>query len=255
MNTRLIALILMLLAGLGICATAAADCQTLTFEDAPYTVCQFDAQSADIRLFHSGPDGTPFGQFEALSRALVADGLELVFAMNGGMYHLDRQPVGLYVESGSERSKLVLSEGPGNFHMQPNGVFWLDAGRAGIDVSEYYADTARRPEYATQSGPMLVIDGDLHPKLRADGRSKFRRNGVGVSGDGRTVSFAISEVPVNFHSFARLFRDHLQTPNALYLDGRVSKLYSRQLERNEAGLDMGPIIAVVVASGRPASGE
>jgi uncharacterized protein YigE (DUF2233 family) len=97
---------------------------------------------------------------------------------------------------------------------------------------------------------MLVIDGQLHPELNPDGTSLRRRNGVGVSADGEEVFFVISDAPVNFHSFARLFRDELHTPNALYLDGAVSKVYVPALERNEAGLDMGPIVGVVRRSDR-----
>ncbi|MEL7453414.1 MAG: phosphodiester glycosidase family protein, partial [Pseudomonadota bacterium] len=101
------------------------------------------------------------------------------------------------------------------------------------------------PDFATQSGPMLVIDGALHPAFNVDGPSKKRRNGVGISADGETKIFAISEEPVNFHTFATLFRDKLQAPNALFLDGTVSKLYAPELERDDIGLPMGPIIAVV----------
>ena len=91
---------------------------------------------------------------------------------------------------------------------------------------------------------MLVIEGELHPAFNEDGPSRKRRNGVGVSEDGQILYFAISDVPVNFHSFATLFRDELDTPNALFLDGYVSKLYAPDLGRNEAGLDMGPIVGV-----------
>jgi uncharacterized protein YigE (DUF2233 family) len=52
---------------------------------------------------------------------------------------------------------------------------------------------------------------------------------------------------VNFHGFARLFRDGLGTPNALYLDGVVSRLYAPEIQRDEPGLDLGPIVAVVSA--------
>jgi len=90
---------------------------------------------------------------------------------------------------------------------------------------------------------MLVIDGSLHAKFRAQSTSKKRRNGVGVDGD--KIYFAISEEPVNFHHFGRLFRDQLKTPNALYLDGVVSRLYDTGLSRNDPGMPMGPIIAVV----------
>jgi uncharacterized protein YigE (DUF2233 family) len=92
---------------------------------------------------------------------------------------------------------------------------------------------------------MLVLDGALHPDFNEDGPSRKRRNGVGLSADGRQAYFAISDAPVKFHSFARLFRDHLGTPNALHLDGVVSRLYVPDLKRDESGLDMGPIVAVV----------
>ena len=94
---------------------------------------------------------------------------------------------------------------------------------------------------------MLVLKGALHPDFNEDGPSRKRRNGVGLSGDGRTIYFAISDTPVNFHSFARLFRDRLDTPNALYLDGVVSRLYAPDIQRDESGLDLGPIVAVVAS--------
>ena len=169
--------------------------------------------------------------------------------MNAGMYHDDRRPVGLYVENGEQVASLVTREGPGNFGLLPNGVFWIDAESA-PHVTESLAFEALAPEvrFATQSGPMLVIEGELHPAFNEDGPSRKRRNGVGVSEDGQTLYFAISDVPVNFHSFATLFRDELDTPNALFLDGYVSKLYAPHLGRNEAGLDMGPIVGVTRSS-------
>ncbi|MEK7661099.1 MAG: phosphodiester glycosidase family protein, partial [Pseudomonadota bacterium] len=101
------------------------------------------------------------------------------------------------------------------------------------------------PKYATQSGPMLVIDGALHPSFKANSASLNIRNGVGISADKSQVIFAISDGRVSFHSFARLFRDELKTPNALYLDGSVSKIFSTELGREDTGEEMGPIIAVV----------
>ena len=92
---------------------------------------------------------------------------------------------------------------------------------------------------------MLVIGGTLHPAFNPDGTSRKRRNGVGLSADGKTLWFAISDAPVNFDTFARLFRDRLGTPDALYLDGVVSRLYAPSLGRDDGGLDMGPIVAIV----------
>jgi uncharacterized protein YigE (DUF2233 family) len=238
----------LVLALLPACAAPPAQaCAPLTFDGAPYTVCRFATASADIRLFLNGPDGAPYGQFDRLAGQLESKGKSLAFAMNGGMYHDDRRAVGLYVEEGHQVAPLVRSAGPGNFGMLPNGVFWLDGSVAGIAETSAYAARfpASQPRFATQSGPMLVLDGALHPDFNENGPSRKRRNGVGLSADGSTVYFAISDAPVNFHSFARLFRDHLGTPNALYLDGVVSRLYAPGLQRDESGLDMGPIVAVV----------
>ena len=78
---------------------------------------------------------------------------------------------------------------------------------------------------------MLVVDGHIHPKISADGPSQKIRNGVGVRDDGRVAVFAISERPVTFGAFARLFKDTLGCRNALFLDGSVSSLYAPSMNR------------------------
>lgn len=220
-------------------------CRSITFRSLPYTVCTFRADRDDIRLFYADGDDGQYLQFNALADTLEGRGESLVFAMNGGMYHEGRQPVGYLRAEDGDQASVNTNEGPGNFHMKPNGVFWLENGRAGISVSETYLDEGRDPEYATQSGPMLVIDGDIHPALNPDGTSRKRRNGVGVSADGRTVHFAISDTLVTFHDFASLFRDRLEVPDALFLDGQVSRIYAPAMSRDEQGADMGPIVGVV----------
>lgn len=215
-------------------------CRDTSFEGVPYTVCEV-APGADLRLFLNGPSGN-LGSFEAVNRQLAAEGKALVFAMNAGMYHPDRSPVGLYVERSAEQAPLVTTSGGGNFGLVPNGVFCIGPR---FRVIETRAFAAERPEcsYATQSGPMLVIDGALHPRFLADSPSTYIRNGVGVTPDGRAL-FAISGRAVNFHSFARFFRDALGTPDALYLDGSISRLFSPELRRNDLGFAMGPIIGL-----------
>ncbi|MBU2084299.1 MAG: phosphodiester glycosidase family protein [Alphaproteobacteria bacterium] len=223
-------------------------CNPVAFDGAPYTVCAYDVATTDIRLFLTHLDGAPYAQFDRLRDTLQSDGYALAFAMNGGMYHDDRRAVGLYVEEGVPYAPLVKSAGPGNFGLLPNGVLWLDGATAGVTETNAYAARfdAAPPRFASQSGPMLVIDGQLHPDFNENGPSKKRRNGVGISPDGKTLYFAISDTPVNFHSFASLFRDQLGTPNALYLDGVVSRLYAADIQRDEPGGDLGPIVAVIV---------
>ena len=227
-------------------AAEAAECRDLTFEGASYTVCEV-TQGEDLRLFHSGPDGA-YGSFRNVDAALEAEGKALGFAMNAGMYHRDLAPVGLYVEDGVEVSGIVTSDGPGNFGLLPNGVFCIGETFRVIE-SRTFKKEQPKCRYATQSGPMLVIGGKLHPKLLAGSDSLYVRNGVGVSEDGTRAVFAISNDQVNFHSFARLFRDALGLPDALYFDGSISRLYAPQLSRHDGGFPMGPMVGTVVPKG------
>jgi len=222
-------------------------CAPRQFDGASFVTCRVSLPQADLRLFHHDAHGRLFGQFPALARDLDARGKELVFAMNAGMYHADRAPVGLHVEAGRVQSPLMTGDGPGNFHLKPNGVFFVRAdGTAGVLDTESYQALAPSPCFATQSGPMLVIDGQLHPAIRPDGTSRKMRNGVGVSADGRTAWFAITILPVNFDTFARLFRDELGVPNALFLDGGIaSKVHAPALGLTGEGVEMGPILGVV----------
>ena len=227
-------------------AAQAADCRDIDFDGASYTICEVTL-GEDLRLFHSGPDGT-YGSFRNVDEALGAEGKALGFAMNAGMYHRDLAPVGLYVEDGVEVAPLITSDGPGNFGLLPNGVFCIgDSFR----VIESRAFKKERPEcrYATQSGPMLVIGGKLHPKLLPDSDSLYVRNGVGVSEDGQRAVFAISDEAVNFHAFARFFRDALGLKDALYFDGNISRLYAPSLGRHDGGFPMGPIVGTVIPKG------
>ncbi len=224
-------------------ATEAADCRDTSFEGASYTLCEVTL-GEDLRLFHSGPDGA-YGGFRRVNEALEVESKTLGFAMNAGMYHRDLAPVGIYVEDGIEVSRLVTRDGPGNFGLLPNGVFCIGERFRVIESRSFKTD---RPEcrFATQSGPMLVIAGNLHPKLLADSDSTYVRNGVGVSTDGTRAVFAISNDAVNFHAFARFFRDELGLTDALYFDGNISRLYAPQLGRHDGGFPMGPIVGTVV---------
>ena len=141
----------------------------------------------------------------------------------------------------------MTREGPGNFGLLPNGVFCIREGAAQVIESRAYAANPPACRYATQSGPMLVIDGALHPRFLVDGTTRYIRNGVGVEADGVTVHFVISDDRVNFHQFGRVFRDLLKTPNALYFDGKISRLYAPSIGRSDFGLALGPIVGVATS--------
>ncbi|MGR3503456.1 phosphodiester glycosidase family protein [Pseudaestuariivita sp.] len=228
------------------CATTAfaAACEDTTFEGTSYTICTVDLKQDALSLHRVDETGTPYGHFNVLSRDLRARGQELVFAMNAGMYHADRAPVGLYVEAGQAHSPLLTGASRGNFGLLPNGVLCIREGRANVIETRQFARQKPACTHATQSGPMLVIDGALHPRFLPNSTSRHIRNGVGTSRDGRRAVFAISNTAVTFHEFARLFRDTLNLDQALFLDGSVSRLYASTLNRRDPGRRMGPIVAV-----------
>ena len=237
------------------CATQAAaepgPCVDIEDGGARYTLCDVDARKSDIRLFLRDEKGETYGDFARLADALAGKGETLVFAMNAGMYAEDRAPVGLYVESGRTLNATNTHAGPGNFHMKPNGVFWIDGGRAGVTETTRFLKSRQRVAYATQSGPMLIVGGRVHPRIHEDGVSEKFRNGVCVQ-DGHIIRFAISNQPVSFFAFARLFRDRLRCPDALFLDGgSASGLYAPSLSRHDRFMPtMGPIVGVVEKSKR-----
>lgn len=223
-------------------AAVAQPCADIEDGGAAVTVCDIDARQYAIRLFLRDADGGLYGGFPALAGALAAKGETLAFAMNAGMYAPDYAPVGLYVEAGRMLRAADTGAGEGNFHMKPNGVFWVDGARAGVTETGRFLTARARPAYATQSGPMLVIGGRLNPHIHETGASEKFRNGVCVTG-GHVAHFAISNQPVTFYRFATLFRDRLKCSDALFLDGgTASALYAPSLGRRDLFHPMGPMI-------------
>jgi uncharacterized protein YigE (DUF2233 family) len=244
-TAKILALVVLFLLSTGTASQADVACEERTFDGLRYTACTVDPREADLRLFLDDPSGDRYGQFSAIDGVLKAQGKRLAFAMNGGMYHDDRGPVGHYIEDGKEVMRVIPNAGPGNFGLLPNGVFCIRENRADVIETLEYSATQPDCTYATQSGPMLVIDGDLHPRFLIDSSSRYVRNGVGTSADGTRVVFVISDDAVTFHEFGRIFRDDLKLPQALFLDGSVSRLHAPQLNRSDFGRWMGPIVGVV----------
>ncbi|MDX8464704.1 phosphodiester glycosidase family protein [Mesorhizobium sp. VK23B] len=229
--------------GLGQWLAALPPCRDHTFDSATYLVCEADPKHYSIELFWKDPDGKLYQSLHNLRNAQQAAGRTMLFGINAGMYHPNLAPVGLYVERGQQIASAKIGAGTGNFSMQPNGIFYLSGGKAEIRATKDFLKRPPKVDYATQSGPMLVIDGKLHPKFQAGSPSRKIRDGVGVRADGVAV-FAISNDVVTFHEFARLFRDELGCPNALFLDGSISSLYAPAIGRNDDFWNLGPMIGV-----------
>lgn len=217
-------------------------CRELVFEGEAYVVCELRSDAWTLSVAHNDGKAKATATVMDFIDAREAAGRAPVLVMNAGMYDWGLNPIGLLVEEGRTLKALNLKDGSGNFHLQPNGVFAIDdQGRASVTVSaDWPAEGVR---YATQSGPMLVINGALHPAFEPNGTSRYRRNGVGVRADG-TVVLAISRRVVSFGAFARLFRDKLGCPDALFLDGAVSALAGPDGAVVGGTFPAGPVIVV-----------
>ena len=217
---------------------------TVTFHGVSYTVHELDPKKDDLQLFLKDDKGIYLHDFAALEKYIAGKGEKLLFAANGGMFQPDFTPCGLLVENGTEISPLNTNEGQGNFYMKPNGVFLINAKHEArvINSADYPTDLTPAL-WATQSGPMLVMRGDINPDFNASSKSLKIRSGVGVRKDGIAV-FAVSSKPVSFYDFAALFAERLKCPNALFLDGDISTFYVPGM-KYQYPQTFGPMIGVV----------
>ncbi len=209
--------------------------------DSSYTVVRVEADK--LRLFWRDDHGKPLRRLDRLAAWQKARGQTLAFGMNAGMYHADASPVGLLIVDGRELAPLNLADGKGNFFLKPNGVFFIDAQGPHVVDSADYPASHEGVKLATQSGPLLLRQGQIPAALGPNSASRHIRNGVCAAGSQGV--FVISERPVTLHEFASYFRDVLRCQDALYLDGAVSSLYSPSLGRNDRWTDLGPLIGAV----------
>jgi uncharacterized protein YigE (DUF2233 family) len=218
------------------------NCHLVRFEGSRFTQCIAKPGHERISMHITGRDGIIYRGFTRLSYDIKSS--NIAFAMNGGMYDARSQPIGYYVEKGVKLHALNRKDGSGNFHMKPNGVFFGSGDQWQVMTTEDFATKVEfRPDFGTQSGPMLVIDGKLHPKIAPNGTSLYVRNAVGVDQTGR-AHFVISENRVSFGRMARFMQDIARTPNALYLDGAVSALWDPVKGRLDQRYPLGPLIVV-----------
>ncbi|MGJ8591646.1 MAG: phosphodiester glycosidase family protein [Aquaticitalea sp.] len=215
-----------------------------TLDDEKFVNYIVDPQNQDLKFFWKDQNDSNYGNFQTLKSELKKEKKELAFAVNGGMFNKNHSPQGLYIEDGELLAKLdTLSGGYGNFYLQPNGVFYLTDAMNPVICTTKDFDASQNISYATQSGPMLVIDSKIHPKFREGSENMHIRNGVGILPDGKLL-FAMSKKIINFYDFASYFKVN-GCENALYLDGFVSRTYLPEKEWEQNGSDFGVIIAVI----------
>ena len=220
-------------------ASTQSPCIQQIFEDDRFTVC--DPHGGRIELVAAARNETPVRRLAQLETSLGARAGQVAFAMNAGMYGEDGRPIGLAIVEGRQVRAINRRKGGGNFHLMPNGVFQVRRdGRAEIVTTPNWKPS---PDIriATQSGPMLVIGGKLHPAFDHDGSSRHICNGVGIAAGGKPL-FVISEASVSLGKFARFFRDRLKCRDALFFDGAVSALWDPANHRRDVTVPLGPIV-------------
>lgn len=209
------------------------------YEDDRITYHKIDPNTQQL-AFYKAKNG--FLSFAKLAEELDSIGQKLVFAMNGGMFKKDFSPQGLYIENGQLITPLdTIKEKFGNFYLQPNGVFYLTKEQKGVISTTPNFKWQENISYATQSGPMLVIDGNIHSKFNKGSSNLHIRNGVGVLANGKLL-FAISREKINLYDFATFFKAN-GCQNALYLDGFISKMYLPEKGWKEQDGKFGVVIA------------
>ncbi|WP_157231907.1 phosphodiester glycosidase family protein [Hyalangium minutum] len=210
-------------------ASSPVEVRTVRFEGASFQVVTVDLRRASLRLLRQDDDGQPLRTFEALESWLTGKGERLLAATNAGIFEPGEVPTGLFIQDGKELAPLNLREGRGNFYWKPNGVFLMGAeGARVVEASRYGTQASVRQ--ATQSGPLLLSEGKVHPGFNTS-KGLATRSGVGVdAGNAQRVHLVLSSEPVRLETFAELFRTQLGCKDALYLDGNVSRLYPAALQ-------------------------
>lgn len=210
--------------------------------DDPILAYTVDTKTQDLQLFWKNDKGETLKSIQNLKNYVESKSLTLTFAMNGGMFNKDFSPQGLFIQNKKTLAVLDTTDGNGNFYLKPNGVFYITT-----DNNPFVCKTTNfkdngKIKYATQSGPMLIIDGQVHSAFKDGSTNLNIRNGIGILPDNRVV-LAVSKSEINFYDFAKYFQS-LGCKNALYLDGFVSRTYLPEKKWTQTDGSFGVIIGV-----------
>ena len=167
---------------------------------------------------------------------------------NAGMFEESQKPLGLYIENKKEVVSLNEKDpNDDNFYLMPNGVFFVDtANHAFIketkDFKKEYSKKMKSIKLATQSGPLLLNNNEIHKEFQKNSTNNKVRNGIGIINHSKVV-IGYSD-NVNFYNLSKIFKDFFNCKNALFLDGAISKMYLHDLKPTELGGNFGPILSV-----------
>jgi uncharacterized protein YigE (DUF2233 family) len=225
-----------------ICLASTFLLSCLKGSDANFVVYSVNPANENVTFYYKNNRNENFGSILNLKNWLSSKNQDLVFATNGGMYKKDRSPQGLFIQNKKELAPIDLKDGNGNFYLKPNGVFYISEDNTPYIAESEAFESSKNIKFATQSGPMLVSNGEIHKSFNKASANLNIRNGVGIMPD-NTVVFVMSKKEINFYDFAEYFKSK-GCKNALYLDGFVSRTYCPKENWSQTDGDFGVIIAV-----------
>ncbi|AUP79641.1 phosphodiester glycosidase family protein [Flavivirga eckloniae] len=225
-----------------ICISSSCGQASHNFEDPRFVIHTVDLKQQTLKFYWKNDHGVSIKNHKNLKKHLDHKSQKLIFATNGGMYLKDGTPQGLFIENGIVKTPLdTLKKDYGNFYLEPNGVFYLTKDNKGVVCKTETFKLSKTITYATQSGPMLVIDNKIHPVFKKGSKHLHIRNGIGVLPDGNLL-FAMSKDLISLYDFAEFFKNN-GCKNALYLDGFVSRTYLPSKNWKQLDGNFGVIIA------------
>lgn len=207
-----------------------------------FIIYSADMKKDKIEFFWKNNQHQPFKSIENLKNYINTKNQDLKFAMNGGMFVENNIPKGLYIENFKMLHPIDTSSGEGNFYIKPNGIFYLTKSNISAVISTENFKASSDIKFATQSGPMLIINGKINSIFQKNSANLNIRNGVGILENGNPV-FVMSKKDINFYNFASLFKS-LGCKNALYLDGFVSRAYLPEENWIQEDGDFGVMIGI-----------
>ena len=211
-------------------------------DDNRFVSYKVDTKKQDIKLYWKDDRNEIFRSIQNLKLWIDKSKRKLVFAMNAGMYKPDNSPQGLFIEKQATLSPLDTLDGNGNFYLKPNGVFYISTDNTPFICNSTKFKDNGKIKYATQSGPMLVSEGQIHSAFKEGSTNLNIRNGVGILPDNKVI-FVMSKKEINFYDFANYFKS-IGCKDALYLDGLVSRTYLPEKKWIQTDGNFGVIIGV-----------
>jgi uncharacterized protein YigE (DUF2233 family) len=130
-------------------------------------------------------------------------------AINGGFFDKNGHPLGLRMSEGKPLSPKKEISWWGIFYIQDRHPHLASMGGFSPRI---------RPDFAIQSGPRLLIDGDI-PSLKG---GIAERSALAMDTKGHLFIIATEHMPISLSDFAHRIREALHCSNALNLDGGSS---------------------------------